>query len=206
MADQPLSYQLLPIKKKVFVLEFLRSGCNAFITMKNLNPNDSDQTNSARASRMMSDEGVQAAISDKLDQRLVKHDTSREAMTARLFDLIADVANLPESKQRISHLKFILDVYGQIAKISGLNQTKHTHDHNHRSIVVNINDVDHEGNVIEGKAESVDCARLEEGDPGQLAISFPSVHAVPYTLEELLSDDLPDDMGNPDNSSEEDPV
>lgn len=199
------SFNQLSTDHKSFVTAYLRLGNDAFRACCFLHPDDSNETNSGRAHRLMKREDIAQAIADKLEQQQAKSTITREDITKEIKDLIEEAKNLDPSRVTFA-LNFRLKALEAMSKLQGLHQTRHIHDHNHRSIVVNINDVDHEGNVIETKAESVDCARLEEGDPGQLAISFPSVHAVPYTLEELLSDDLPDDMGNPDEMSGEDPI
>lgn len=183
------SYRALSTPHQAFVQAYVRSGCDATKAAALLHPNDSDETNQRRGWKLLQREDIKTAIADKLEQGITKYNTSREAMVERLFGLLDDVANLPESKQRVSHLKFVLDVYAQIAKISGLQHVHHHHDHQ-RSISINLQGVDVHGVPIQDiPTRIVNDTPAPEQDAAQLAISFPPADPVRYSMDELLDPD-----------------
>lgn len=184
---QPLSYQLLKPFQKIFVLEFLRCGCNARQAVDNIYGTDNTKSNSSRTSRLINNPAILAAIEDKIDLTMTQHSTTKDAMTERLFSLIEQVSQLEEGQQKLSHLRFILDVYAEVNKISGLHSMRHTHEEK-RSIEISFGGMDDDDRSL----------------PEAEILSLPEEHVpetVPYDLSDIdhissEDDDLEQDSTN----------
>ncbi len=191
---QPPSYNRLKPSEKVFVLEFIRSGCDAFRAMCNLHQSDDEKTNRIRANRMMKDPEVIEAISDKMDRHNAKHATTREAMIARIDALMERALALPDGDQKLSVLKFHLECTREMNRILGYHTTTHLHKTDN-NISIELVGVDDQGVAIVVPEEQPKA--IEEGDPSQLAISFPSFDPVSYDLSDL--DDISEEVDPQDD-------
>ena len=113
----------LTAKEKAFVQQLLLEGFDPIkayryaYSDKASTMNDT-QINSA-AKRIMNKSAVMSAVDEKKEAQLVKHQASFEVMLKKMFELCDQVSSLPADEQNIKHLRFILDVYKEINKMSG---------------------------------------------------------------------------------------
>ena len=197
---QPQSYRNLKPQHQHWVSLYIRNGCDPIKTSQQMFSADSPEQIKRRSRTMMQNQNIQQAISDKLLRQEEKYNTSRQAMTERLFSLIDKVALLPEGEQKLSHLKFILSVYNELNKIAGHHQTT-VNTNEQRSItvqLVGIDDAETINNRIEDATIIVEPIKIE---PSSL------VDPIPFSLDDLdeISDELPEDlMDDPAKDSSQD--
>ena len=116
-------------------MAYLRAGCDATKAVASLQPELRHEQQQRKGWRMLQHPDIRQAISDKLQQREEKYDTSRIAIVERLFSLLAKVERLPDT-QLSRAIKLELEVLKELSAISGHHIQRHEVDS--RSVSINL--------------------------------------------------------------------
>lgn len=116
-------------------MAYLRAGCDATKAVASLQPEWTHEQQQRKGWRMLQHPDIRQAISDKLQEREQKYDTSRIAIVERLFSLLEKVERLPDT-QLSRAIKLELEVLKELSAISGHHIQRHEVDS--RSVSINL--------------------------------------------------------------------
>lgn len=116
-------------------MAYLRAGCDATKAVASLQPEWTHEQHQRKGWRMLQHPDIRQAITDKLQQREEKYDTSRIAIVERLFSLLDKVERLPDT-QLSRAIKLELEVLKELSAISGHHIQRHEVDS--RSVSINL--------------------------------------------------------------------